>query len=400
MKIHYNPYSKEFWEDPWTVYKDLRDHDPVHCMEDFGGAWALSRFEDIWNAHLDSQKNFTAALGTSPPPLLLGEDSGPGGISIPSLDGQDHRDYRKTISDRYSQASVAELENDIRELTRDELEPTLKSGRLDIHEISRKVALYTIADMIGLDRDVAVEARRLIDIFYERDPNIIGTTPRGHEAFGRCMELMLDMATKWRNDTPSSPSHVNAWINERVRDDTWMTDEQIMGNTSMLIITGSDTVPFNIANLFFYLNQHPDQLEMMKKDFSLIPRAFEECVRFDHPTNILGRKLVKDVEMHGKSMKKGDAVVFLYQSAGRDEREFENPDDFDINRPKASRSMNFGHGLHRCLGHHLAKLEGKVIIEEILTAIPNYVVREDEAERFFGEFLQGYRHMPIEFDPS
>jgi len=173
-----------------------------------------------------------------------------------------------------------------------------------------------------------------------------------------------------------------------------------MGNTSMLIITGADTVPYNIANLFYYLNKNPEQLEMIKQDYSLIPNAFEECVRFDHPTNILGRRLNKDMELHGKKMKKGDAVIYLYQSAGRDEREFKNPDHFDITRPPAKRNINFGHGPHKCLGQHLARLEGKVIIEEIFNAIPKYTVKEDEVERTFGEFLQGYRYMPIEFDPQ
>ena len=213
------------------------------------------------------------------------------------------------------------------------------------------------------------------------------------------MELLRDLTSKWRQDTPPAPSHIHTWVNEKVRDDTYMTDEQIMGNTSLLIITGSDTVPFTTANLFYYLNQNPDQLERLKKDFSLIPNAFEECIRFDHPTNILGRTLINDVELHGKKMKKGDAVIFLYQSAGRDEREFEDPDRFDILRPKAPRSMSFGRGSHQCLGHNLAKLEGRVIIEEILSAIPDFVVREAQAERYFGEFLQGYRRMPIEFDP-
>ena len=168
----------------------------------------------------------------------------------------------------------------------------------------------------------------------------------------------------------------------------------------MLIITGADTVPYNIANLFYYLNQDPNQLEILRNDFSLIPNAFDECVRFDHPTNILGRKLNKDIELHGKEMKKGDSVIYLYQSAGRDEREFDNPDKFDVTRPIPKRSVNFGHGPHKCLGQHLAKLEGRVIIEEILSAIPKFKLIDEEVKRTFGEFLQGYRHMPIEFDPS
>lgn len=400
MKINYNPYTKEFWNDPWTIYKLMRDEDPVHRMDDFGGTWALSRFEDIWNAHLGSYKDYTSVEGTSPPPLLLGEDSGPGHVSIPSNDGADHRDYRNTIADRYTQSSIAELEDKIRELTQEELKASLKLGKLDIHEIARKVALFSITDMIGLERKTALQARELIDIFYERDPEIMGVTPRGQEAFGQCMGLMLQLAAEWRKDTPPSPSHINAWINKQVREGVWMSDEQIMGNTSMLIITGADTVPYNIANLFYYLNQDPNQLEILRNDFSLIPNAFDECVRFDHPTNILGRKLNKDIELHGKEMKKGDSVIYLYQSAGRDEREFDNPDKFDVTRPIPKRSVNFGHGPHKCLGQHLAKLEGRVIIEEILSAIPKFKLIEEDVERTFGEFLQGYRHMPIEFDPS
>jgi cytochrome P450 len=99
---------------------------------------------------------------------------------------------------------------------------------------------------------------------------------------------------------PVTYSHINSWITKQVRDGLWMTDEQIMGNTSMLIITGADTVPYTIANLFYYLDHHPDQLALLRNDLSIIPAAFEETVRFDHPTNILGRKLNKDMELHGK----------------------------------------------------------------------------------------------------
>ena len=98
-------------------------------------------------------------------------------------------------------------------------------------------------------------------------------------------------------------------------------------------------------------------------------------------------------------MKKGDAVIYLYQSAGRDEREFDQPDKFDITRSSPKRSINFGHGPHKCLGQHLAKLEGRVIIEEILSAIPDYKLKEEGVVRTFGEFLQGYRNVPIEFNP-
>ena len=101
-----------------------------------------------------------------------------------------------------------------------------------------------------------------------------------------------------------------------------------------------------------------------------------------------------------KKMKKGDSVIYLYQSAGRDEREFDKADQFNITRPTPKRSISFGHGPHKCLGQHLARLEGRVILEEIFKAIPEYTVKQDSMVRTFGEFLQGYRNMPIEFKPS
>ena len=82
--------------------------------------------------------------------------------------------------------------------------------------------------MIGIDREVALKARHFIDIFYERDPDVVGVTPRGEEAFGQVMGLLIQMAEKWRKNVPPSPSHIEAWINKQVRDDTWMTDEQIV----------------------------------------------------------------------------------------------------------------------------------------------------------------------------
>ena len=138
-------------------------------------------------------------------------------------------------------SDVYKRQDKIRELTINELKPALKTGSIDVHEIARKVSLFTITDMIGLEREIALKARELIDIFYERDPDVMGVTPRGQEAFGQCMGLMLQLASEWRKDTPPSPTHINSWITKQVRDGLWMTDEQIMGNTSMLIITGADT---------------------------------------------------------------------------------------------------------------------------------------------------------------
>ncbi len=158
----------------------------------------------------------------------------------------------------------------------------------------------------------------------------------------------------------------------------------------------ANTVPLSTAATIFYLSQHPEQLKAATQDPSLLENAFEEAVRFDQPTNILGRRVVKDNDDYGKPLRAGQTVLFMYASAGRDEREFKDADRFDIHRTPA-RTLSFGSGIHVCLGQHLARLEGPILLQELLRAIPDFEVRTDEVRRVKGEFLQGFCRMPISY---
>ena len=124
--------------------------------------------------------------------------------------------------------------------------------------------------------------------------------------------------------------------------------------------------------------------------------AFNEVLRYDMPTQFLGRTVVRDIEIHDKKLSEGQSVIFLYPSANRDDREFEHPDVFDINR-RAPRILSFGAGNHQCLGTHVARMEGKVCLEAILSRFPEYEVDESRAVRLKTEFVQGYYELPIEF---
>ena len=132
-------------------------------------------------------------------------------------------------------------------------------------------------------------------------------------------------------------------------------------------------------------------------DPSLIPDAFVEAVRYDMPTQFLCRTVVEEVEIHGQNMKPGQPVLFLYPSANRDSREFDDPDVFDIKR-RPPRILSFGHGTHLCLGIHAAKLEGKVCAEEMLARMPQYEIHLDRAERLVTDFVQGYASLPVSFE--
>jgi cytochrome P450 len=175
-----------------------------------------------------------------------------------------------------------------------------------------------------------------------------------------------------------------------------LSDEEIGSHLSMLIIGGSETFPKTFANGVFRLAQHPDQRARLAASPELIPAAYDEILRYDMPTQFLCRTLTDDVEVRGETLRKGQAVMFLYPSANRDAEEFDDPDRFDVGR-KPRRILTFGAGTHACLGFHVARMEGKVCFEELLAQFPEYEVLPDQAERLRTEFVQGFASLPIRF---
>ena len=148
------------------------------------------------------------------------------------------------------------------------------------------------------------------------------------------------------------------------------------------------------ASIVRRLWEHPDQRQLCLDDPALIPDAYNEGLRYDMPTQFLMRLVEKPVEFAGTKMKEGQTIMFLYHSGNHDEREFPDPDKFDILR-RPPRIMSFGYGPHSCLGVNAARLEGRVCIEELLKRFPDYEVDLDGAERLLTEFVQGYWRLPI-----
>ena len=394
MANPYNPFSETLRADPWPLYRQLRNEMPACYIEELD-AWALSRFEDVWQASMD-RDSYTATRGTSMD-ALLGKGAPPPSIFL-FMDPPAHRLHRDLIGAHYLKDAVALREQNIRALTRELLQPHLARGEVEVYALSSKVALYTIADFIGLRRADIEHIRALIDIFYTREAGINGTTPRGMRGFTEAREFILELIAQFRRNPPPEGSHIHTWLNAAING-TAMTDEEIYFSIFAFTITGSDTLPLTTAGTIYYLDENPDQLAQVRADQALIPHAFTETTRFDQATNILGRVLVRDLELHGQTLRKGQPVLFLYASANRDEREFADPDRYDISR-RPRRTLSFGAGLHVCLGQHLARLEGKIILEELFAALPDFAVDRQRSKRVFGEFLQGYCHVPLTFKPS
>jgi cytochrome P450 len=210
-----------------------------------------------------------------------------------------------------------------------------------------------------------------------------------------------------------SPVHYlakyDAWALSRF-EDIWSvsTDAQNFsarsGTSAPQLLTGQMPVFPNLnhldppahAELRKRLWQFPEQRRELVENPALIPAAFDEVLRFDMPTQFLCRTLLRDVELRGVRMRAGRPVLLLYPSGNRDPREFRDPDRFDIHR-RAPRILSFGHGVPRCLGIHFAKLEGRVMLEEMLARWPDDQIEERGIRRERTEFVQGFRHLPIRF---
>jgi cytochrome P450 len=235
----------------------------------------------------------------------------------------------------------------------------------------------------------------LVARFFHHDPERGGMTSEGIAALVELNAYCVDRVRERRKGPGDGPQALDALVRFE-RDGRPFGDEEAGSHTSMLVIGGSETFPKTFANGVLRLWQHRDQRAALARDPSLVPDAYNEILRYDMPTQFLCRTLREDVALHGCTLREGQGVLFLYASANRDEREFPDPDRFDVRR-RAARMLSFGAGTHACLGTHVARLEGRVTFETLLARMPDYEVDLDRAVRLRTEFVQGFASLPIRF---
>ena len=214
------------------------------------------------------------------------------------------------------------------------------------------------------------------------------------EMFTYFAELIMKRRAEGRNDG----SVVDLIVGMDLDGDGPFDIESASSHLSMFLIGGAETFPKTFASLVHRLWEHPDQRAQLVQDPSLIPGAYQEGLRYDMPTQFLMRRVRGEVKIHDKTIQPGANMAFLYPSANRDPREFDDPDTFDIHR-NAPRILSFGHGVHACIGQHFAKMEGKLCVQKLLTEAPDYEVQADELKRLKTEFVQGWETMPVVLNP-
>lgn len=393
--IDYDPFSDSVMRNPWPHYAQLRREAPVFYHERYD-TWFLSKFEDI--RACTTNDVFTAERGVTPEMVLLKVPPPPDPV-FSMLDLPRQRDYRRMFAPRYGKNAIAALETSVRALAREWLAPLAARGRFDVYrDLADPVATCVIADLIGIPREEALDLRRRIARYFSREPGQVGTRPENEvdriAVVTRIAELI---SQRQQSGDPDGDDHIAVMLRTPA-EGAPLSMGSMVATVYTWLVTGVEVVPLSVANTMLYLARHPDQRRSLTRDPSLVPYAYDESLRYDQPTNLLGRFVKDPVEIRGRKLASGQGVMFLWASGNRDEDEFERADEFDVTR-RPPRSLSFGHGAHKCIGEHLGRLEGRVLIEEMLALAPEYEVVEAGVERSYGEFLHGHHAVPIEFRP-
>ena len=390
--VEYSPFSEDVMRDPHPIYERMREEAPAYHIKEYD-AWALSRFDDVWNASMDNE-HYSAAQGTTSAHVLTKVQPVTPMLNV--MDPPAHTKLRAAIRNCFLPRHLKGLEPVARQIFSELVDEVMDRGECDlVQDLGARFSVQIARLAIGLPVEDGPYLNGVVKRFFHHDPGQEGMTSDGLASLQELTDYCVDKVRERRKAPKEGPEALNALaafdaIGRR------FSDEEAASHTTMLVIGGSETFPKTLASGILRLWEHKDQRAALAANPSGIPDAYDEILRYDMPTQFLCRTVIKNVEMHGEKLRVGNPVLFLYPSANRDPREFQDPDSFAIHR-EIPRLLSFGHGTHACIGIHVAKMEGKVLLEETLKRIPDYVAHMDRAERLVTDFVQGYSSLPISF---
>jgi hypothetical protein len=386
----YHPFDETVWDDPFPAYRRLRDEAPAWYVEDVD-CWFLSRFEDVWRMEQD-QRHLTSKRGTTSTHLLTRQT--PTSANLSSLDGAEHTRVRSYFNRFFKPGALRALEPRVRELAAGLVGGVVARGGGDaVADLGGPLSARVVCLLLGLPLADADQVMQWVNGYFDREPGRRGSTARGIQSAKDLAMYLFRVSKEWRGRGAPEGSVLHAMHTLPLAGEP-LDDMAVAVHLNMLVIGGTETFPKVFSAALQRLWQSPDQRDACARDPALIPDAFHETLRIDMPTQMLGRTIATDFELHGHTLRAGSGLMFLWGSANRDEREFGDPDRFDLRR-RAPRILSFGHGMHACLGAHVARMEGRVLLEEVLRRMPRYELDMARARRLHSEFFRGFAELPV-----
>jgi cytochrome P450 len=383
----YDPLDPATQRNPYPIYERLREEDPVHRTPQ--GFWVASRFDDVFAAALDTT-TFSSAQG-----LTFGEDEilklglKP---TLVMMDRPQHSTFRRLISRGFTPRKVAELEPAVRQFVRARVGALAKAGTADFVEVlAGPLPSFVVATYLGVPEDDRERFGSWSDAIVQA--NATGTTVReAGEAVAGLYAYFTELIEERRHHP--GPDMLSDLVAAEVDGQPLHLDE-ILGYCFVMIAGGNDTASGLLAGMAIALTAHSDQRRRLLADPELHRGAVEELLRLTSPVQGLSRTTTREVELHGKAIPSASKVHLLYGSANRDPREFgPTVDDFDVGR-RFRRMLSFGNGPHHCIGAAAARLQGLVVLEELLRALPEFAVDEEAGRLAPGPFVRRYQSLPF-----
>ena len=388
-----NVLDPDFYVDPWDAYRWLRDEAPVY-WDPAQKLWAISRYEDVVAVERNPRR-YSSYFG-SRPHIDLRQDE-----SMINLDAPAHQEQRQLVAARFKPRAVSRHEDWVRRVATEILDAVAPRGECEvIEDIASRLPAKMVGELLGYPPELWERVRH----WSEQVMHLAGQTSPGgppHMSAPGIAEVMGDFV---RTTTPliaarrAEPRHdlISVWAGTEGWDDKHVLDEVIL-----VLNGGAETTRTVIGSMMRELALQTDQRERLRDDPGLLSTtAVEEFIRWVSPVLNMSRTATEDHELRGQKIRQGDQLLLLFASANRDPRVFDEPDRLDVTRAH-NRHVAFGFGSHFCLGAQLARLEIRVMFEELLRRLPDWeLVDPDEPRILPATFARAYDRIRIRFTPS
>jgi cytochrome P450 len=399
VDLVYDPYSFEIDKNPYPYFKRLRDEAPLYYNEQYN-FYALSRYADVNEASRDWE-TYSSSRGT----ILELIDMDPAFLPkmIIFMDPPQHDRMRKLLSRGFAPGQMAKLEGRIRQLVCEILDAYQPGDSFDlVQDFAAPMASIVIGELAGIPAEDRAIVRQWNETALQvKEGDAAAHVFKNRKAGVRDVGAMniqdyLKQLIASRRAAPQDDM-ISAIIHAKIEEDDGdmrpLDDQEILDFVGLLAGAGIETVSRFMGWAGYYLPEHPEQLEELVKDAALIPAAIEELLRYEAPSPVQGRVLMKTVTLYGKTLEPGTKILLLTAAACRDERQYKNPDALDIHRN--AKHVAFGQGVHFCLGAALARLQARVALEELLKRFPTWKVDKNKVEQVHTSTVRGYRRLPI-----
>ena len=387
--VYYDPYDVDIDADPYPVFRRLREEAPLYYNEPYD-FFAVSRFDDVERGLVDAATYISGRGGILE--LIKANMEMPPGILI-FEDPPTHTIHRGLLSRVFTPKQMNALEPRIRQFCVDSLDRLEGADRFDfVADLGAQMPMRVIGMLLGIPEEDQESIREYSDASLRTKPG----QPQRFSANFASGEMFAEYID-WRADHPSDDL-MTQLLHAEFEDETGttrrLTRAELLTYLNVISGAGNETTTRLIGWAGKILADHPDQRRELVDDPSLVPNAIEEILRFEPPAPHVGRYVARDVELHGRTVPEGSAMLFLVGSANRDDRRYPDGDRFDIHRT-IGQQLTFGYGIHYCLGAALARLEGRVALEEVLKRFPEWEVDRAHARLAPTSTVRGWETLPV-----